>query len=50
MRNNPLSRIYICMFSLAIFIACNPDKTETLAPEADTRLWVKEAFAKKDIM
>ncbi|MBL0009402.1 MAG: VCBS repeat-containing protein [Saprospiraceae bacterium] len=28
----------------------NTHKTETLAPEADTRLWVKEAFTKKDIM
>lgn len=50
MKIHPTSQIVILWSAFAIIIACNPDKTETLAPEADTRLWVKEAFTKKDIM
>lgn len=50
MRRTLLNRIALWLWAALFIVACNTNKSEEITPEADTRLWVKEAFAKKDIM
>ena len=50
MRCTPSNRIALWLLTAVYLVACNTNKSEEITAEADTRLWVKEAFAKKDIM
>ena len=50
MRCTPSNRLALWLLTAVCTVACNTNKPEEITAEADTRLWVKEAFAKKDIM
>lgn len=50
MRCTPSNQIAFLLLAAVFILACNTNKSKEITPEADTRLWVKDALAKKDIM
>lgn len=50
MRHQKTTGSLFIILLIASLLACKSETDLKISPEEDTRLWVKEAFAKKDIM